>query len=54
MSSLSHGEAGVEVQEALGSDMRALIARLKSLGLILKAPGAVSVGWSELHSGKCS
>lgn len=43
MSSLSHGEAGVEVQEALGSDMRALIARLKSR-LDSEGPGSRQCG----------
>lgn len=33
--------------------MWALLARLKSLGLILKASGAITVVWSEMHSGQC-
>lgn len=41
---LSHGEAGVEVQESLGSDHAGSDRQDKSLGWILKASGAVSVG----------
>lgn len=36
-----------------GQTIQALIARLKSLGWLLKASGAVSVGWAEMHSGRC-